>query len=181
MSSTQTNGQHHGYRDPTRRLRFDDLTSIAARDTSDSDPARSSATADMVPRSHSGRRFVLVAGLVLVVIWGVLFVIFRDWRARYRARVSYGATHVVPAIDPLEAIVPADVDPDAWRDAVGQTRAMLLTVTSSNLLDFKEMDRLRAELDQFVARARAHPETGRRELAGDLERAGRPWRIPVQG
>jgi len=108
---------------------------------------------------------VLIAGLVLMVIWGVLWVIFRDWRVRYRARAAYGATHVVAAIDPLEAIVPADVDPDAWRDAVRQTRAMLMTVTSSNLLDIQEMERLRGELDQFVARARAHPETGRLELA----------------
>jgi len=119
----------------------------------------------MLTGGHSGRRFVLVAGLTLVVLWGALFVIFRDWRAKYRARVAYGGTHVVGALDPLEAIVPADVQPDEWRDAVGQTRAMLTTVISSNLLDFKEMDRLHAEIDQFVARARAHPETGPLELA----------------
>jgi len=163
--SIQPNGEHQAYRDPTRRLRFDELTSIMSHRTSGSGPARTAATAELLPCGHSGRRFVLVAGLMVLVIWGVLFVIFRDWRARYRARAAYGATHVVPAIDPLEAIVPANVNADEWGDAVRQTRAMLMTVTSSNLLDIKEMERLRAELDQFVARARAHPDTGPHELA----------------
>jgi len=121
--------------------------------------------AEMLRRGHSGRRFVLVAGLILLVVWGVLYLVFRDWRTRYRARAAYGATHVVPAIDPLEAIVPAGVEPDAWRETVRQTRAMLMTVTSSNLLDIKEMERLRAELDQFVARVQADPDTGLSELA----------------
>jgi hypothetical protein len=102
---------------------------------------------------------------MLLVIWGLLWVIFRDWRLRYRARAAYGATQVVPAIDPLGTILPAGVDPDAWRDAVRQTRAMLTTVTSSNLLDIEELERLRGELDRFVARALAHPENGQRELA----------------
>ncbi|MFI5456906.1 MAG: hypothetical protein ACHRXM_15785 [Isosphaerales bacterium] len=163
--STQPNGQHQAYRDPTRRLRFDELTSIMSHRISGSGPGRTAATAAMLPRGHSGRRFVLVAGLMLLVIWGVLYVIFRDWRARYRARAAYGTTQVVPAIDSLEAIVPANVNADEWRDAVRQTRAMLTTVTSSNLLDMKEMERLRTELDQFVARARAHPDTGPGELA----------------
>jgi hypothetical protein len=123
------------------------------------------AAADVATGGHSGRRFVLVAGCILLVIWGTLWVIFRDWRVRYRARAAYGATHVVPAIDPLESIVPAGVEPEAWRDAVRQTRAMLITVTCSNLLDMHELDDLRRELDGFVARVRAHPETGCLELA----------------
>ncbi len=165
IMSTLGNGQHRGHRDPTRRLRFDALTSSVAHHTVTLSPARWTQTAVIVPRGHSGRRFVLVAGLMLLVIWGVLWVIFRDWRVRYRARAAYGATHVVPAIDPLGAIVPAGVDPGAWRDAVRQTRAMLTTVTSSNLLDIKELERLRGELDQFVTRALADPENGNRELA----------------
>jgi hypothetical protein len=120
----------------------------------------------MRPDGHSGRRFVLVAGLVLVVLWGVLFAVFSNWRARYRARAAYGLTHVVTALDPLEAIVPANVSPDEWHDAVDRTKAMLKTVVSSNLLDLTEMKRLHAEIDQFVARARAQAETGPRELAG---------------
>jgi hypothetical protein len=101
-----------------------------------------------------------------------LYLIFRDWRARYRERAMYGATQVVPAINPLEAIVPANVKPVAWRDAVSQTRAMLMTVTSSNLLDVKEMQKLRTELDQSVRRAQGQPETACRELAGVWDAIG---------
>ena len=53
----------------------------------------------------------------------------------------------------------------AWRDAIDKTRAMLTTVVGSNLLDLDDMDQLRAELDQCVARAQAHPESARTELA----------------
>ncbi len=119
-----------------------------------------------LPRSHSGRRFVIVAGLAVLVIWGVLYLVFRDWRARYRERAAFGATQVVPAIDPMAEIVPPGVDSTAWRDAVRRTHDMLLTVTSSNLLGIGEMQTLRAELDQTVSRARAHPETAVAELAG---------------
>ena len=66
-------------------------------------------------------------------------------------------TQVVPAIDPLANITPPPVDPIAWRDAVQRTRAMLVTVISSNLLDISEMRQLRTELEQSVARGRTHP------------------------
>ena len=62
--------------------------------------------------------------------------------------------------------MPPNVDPVAWRDAVDQTRAMLITVTGSNLLDVKDMDRLRVELSQHVrACVRAQPATALGELA----------------
>jgi hypothetical protein len=163
---TLPDGEHRENGDASRRLRFDDLTWLVARRRSGSGALRTTGMTAMLLRGHSGRRFVLVAGITLVVIWAILYVIFIDWRAKYRARAAYGATHVVAALDPLETIVPPDVPPDDWRDAVARTRAMLTMVTGSNLLDRKEMETLRAELDQFAARAAAHPETGPRELAG---------------
>jgi hypothetical protein len=156
------NCQNHARRDSIRRLRFDNLASIVVRNNPGPGATPPSA---MNEHGHSGRRFVLVAGFTLLVLCGVLYLIFRDWRSRYLQRADYGATQVAPAIDPLRAIVPADVDPAAWREAVDQTRAMLITVTSSNLLDVKDMSRLRTELDRHVARARDHPETALRELA----------------
>jgi hypothetical protein len=123
-------------------------------------------TPEPLCRDHSGRRLVLIAGTTVVVLWGILYVVFIDWRARYRTRAAYGATHVIPALERLEAIVPPDAKPDEWREALNQTRVMLLTVVGSNLLGVKEMDQLRIELDQAVARMRARPETGREELAG---------------
>jgi hypothetical protein len=161
MSSAR-NGHDRAYRDLTRRLRFDDWASIAAR----GEPgAGATPTSPIIEGGHSGRRFVLLAGFTLILIWGMSYVVFRDWRARYRARALYGATHVVRAIDPLDAIVPAGVDPAAWRDAVDQTRAMLITVTSSNLLDVKDMNRLRTELDGYVTQACQDPAAAVSKLA----------------
>ena len=62
-------------------------------------------------------------------------------------------------------ILPPNVDALAWRDAVDQTRAMLLTVIDSNLLDLKDMDNLRIELAQHARRASVQPATAVRELA----------------
>lgn len=97
--------------------------------------------------------------------------LFRDSRslsgerhARPRIVPSYGVTRVVPTIDPLVAIVPSGIDPVAWREAIDQTRAMLLTVTDSRLLDVKSMRELRDELSQHVSRARDHPEMALIEL-----------------
>ena len=78
---------------------------------------------------------------------------------------SYAANQLVPVITPLESIVPPNVDPQAWRDAVNQTREMLLTVTESNRLTVRKMGYLRADLEQVVARVLAHPESAVNELA----------------
>jgi hypothetical protein len=119
-----------------------------------------------LPAGHSGTRLVIVAGFTVLVLWGVLNVVFRDWRERYRERAAYGLTAVVPAIDPLAQVQPPGVSADAWLEAVLETRSMLTTVTSSNLLDLSEMQVLRSELDQVVGRALYRPETACDELAG---------------
>jgi hypothetical protein len=63
-------------------------------------------------------------------------------------------------------MVPPGVDPGDWREAVRETHDMLRTVTASNLLGLQQMQSLRAELEQTVSRARAHPDTALDELAG---------------
>ncbi len=158
--STTRNGTPPTDSGSTRRLRFDDLGSIVARSLSGS-----GAQTDTLAKGHSGRRFVLVAGALLLVIWGVLFLVFRDWKMRYQQRAAYGAAQVVPVIDRLATFVPPGIDPDDWRDAVHQTRAMLTTVVGSNLLDIEEMDRLQTELDQCTRRAQTNPASARDELA----------------
>jgi hypothetical protein len=146
-----------------RRLRFDVLASTLVRP-----PAR---PGPFVPSTrHSGRRFVLVAGCAFLLLWGVLYLVFRDWRRRYRARAAYGATEVVPVIDALADRVPPGVDPDEWKAAVRDTHALLITVTGANLLGLKEMRSLRGELEQVVARVRARPDTARDELGGVWDR-----------
>ena len=146
----------------TRRLRVDDMAAIVLRNSVG--PA-GNVPSGLMSQGHSGRMLVVGAGIALLVIWGALYLVFRDWRARYRERALYGATQVLPAVDRLRSIMPATVDPVVWRKAVDQTGAMLITVTGSNLLDIRDMDNLRAELDQHGARATDRPETAVQELA----------------
>ena len=156
MTSTP-NGHQDG--SPSRRFRLDELTSNSAQVTAaPSSPA--------LPPAHSGRRFVIGAGLVLLLLWEVLYLIFRDWRARYNERARFGATQVAPVIDAIADTPPPRVTTGDWREAVRETHDLLVTVTGSNLLDRRQMLSLRQELEQTVARARAHPETARDELAG---------------
>jgi hypothetical protein len=165
--SSANNGQQQGHGGPERQLRFHGGPAISAWGSSRlGNPALKSAIARLLPEGYSGRRFVIGAACTILAIWGLLYLFFREWRAEYRARALYGATQVVPAIDPFASIVPPKIDPIAWRDAVKQTHAMLLTVTSSNLLGKKQMEELQTELDQAVARARARPSTALDELAG---------------
>lgn len=116
---------------------------------------------------HSGRRFLIVAGLVVAALWGALFLGFRQWRLHYRDRVEFGKSQVAPTVDALADVLPpaGDIAPEIWRDAVGQTHAMLDTVVSSNLLDLDQMKALRAEIEDRVKRAKADPATARAELA----------------
>jgi hypothetical protein len=139
------------------RLHFDDLLSTVAWRTVD-DPA-------LAKNYYSGRVLVLIAGATILILWGVLYFAFLEWKVRYRARASFGATQVVPVIDSFADLVPAGVDSCDWRHAVRETHALLLDVTSSNLLGIEQMRSLREELARAVDRAQAHPATARDELA----------------
>ena len=158
MSPT-SGGKQNGFHDPSRRLRFDDFGTDAGSRRSDG-----LITAE-AGRGHSGRKLVVVAVVVILLTWGGLYLAFQRWREAYRERAAWGASHVVSAIDPLKEVEPPGVDRAVWRKAVDETHAMLVTVVGSNLLDLHDMDKLRLELDQFVSRARAHPETAQTELA----------------
>ncbi len=138
---------------PIRRLRIDAFAQ--ARPVADQEDAP----------TRSGRRVVIGAGLTLLLICVGLSLAFRDWRARYQKRAHFGAHAVAPAIDPLADVVPTHVDPLAWRQAVEDTHAMLVTLTGSNLLGLAGMEKLREEITARVTRAR--PETALREL-GEL-------------
>lgn len=150
---------------PIRRLRIDEFGMAAGN-----------AGGPGEAPAHSGRRVVVAAGLALLVLWGVLWLTFRQWRAGYRERAAFGAAQVATAVDPLAGVVPPGTDAEAWRGAVAQTHAMLVTLTAANLLDRAQMQSLRDDIAARVARARARPETARDELAGlwdhMTERAG---------
>lgn len=155
------NGAASSHAGSGRRFRIDDLTAIVVRNT----PGGSQARTRLLEEGHSGRLFVLAAGVTLLLVWGILYVCFREWRAGYRARALYGKTQVISTIDPMRVLLPPKVDADAWRSAVDETRAMLLTLVDSNLLDLRAMDALRLELVQHVHRASAQPAVAVTELA----------------
>ncbi|WP_422928145.1 hypothetical protein [Singulisphaera sp. PoT] len=111
----------------------------------------------------SGRHFVVGAGVVFLLICGVLSLAFRDWRSHYDRRARFGIQVVAPAIDPLGKVVAQGVAPAAWQRAVDDTHAMLATLTSSNLVDLAGLQALHDEIDARVARSR--PETALAELS----------------
>lgn len=147
--TTTRNGNSGNH--PTRRLRFDASTS------------RLVTGPETRPTSnHSGRRLVTAAVLSILFLWGSLYLVFRDWRARFRERSAFGKSYVATAVDPLVHVVPAGVDPAEWRRAVSATHDMIVTLTGSNVLSLNEMKNLRGELAMRTARTR--PETARDEL-----------------
>ena len=87
-------GQAQGHREQARWLRIDDFAAIVVRNSPG--PTGGKATGGMLENGYSGRRFVLVAGIVVLLIWAALYLVFRDWRAKYRERSLYGTTQVVP-------------------------------------------------------------------------------------
>lgn len=112
---------------------------------------------------HSGRAFVTAWVVTVLVLWGSLNLAFRHWRSGYRERAAFGARVAAAAIDPMAGVVPAGESPDAWRRAVAETHAMLVTLTASNVLDVPRMRALGDRVSVRVARSR--PETARAELA----------------
>jgi hypothetical protein len=127
----------------------------------------------------SGRRVVIAGALATLAIAGAVYIAFLGWRARYRALAEFGATRVAPLVEPLAGRVPPGVDPGAWRLAVEDTRGMLVALTGAGVLDRAQMEGLRAEVADRVARAT--PATAVGELAAlwdDLERRAGPVLAP---
>ncbi len=127
----------------------------------------------------SGRRAVVALVATVLALWLGLDLAFRVWKARYDALAGFGASKVAPAIDPLAEINPPAVAPSDWRAAVADTHAMLLALTGAGVLDQSQMDQLRQDVADRVARAR--PETALKILANlwdDLEGKAGPVIAP---
>lgn len=127
----------------------------------------------------SGRRAVVALVATVLALWLGLDLAFRAWKARYDALAGFGASKVAPAIDPLAEMIPPDISPSDWRAAVADTHAMLLALTGAGVLDQSQMDQLRQDVADRVARAR--PETALKTLANlwdDLERKAGPVIAP---
>ena len=152
----------------------------------------------------SGRRFVTAAVLAVLVLWGSLYLAFRDWRAGYRERQAFGrgtsrrrstrwrrscrpasargrsAPRVAPGPRRSPPRSPPSRGrrrpPDAWREAVAGTHAMLVTLTAANVMKWSEMNALSVRVASLTARpARRRPSPARRAL-GRGRGPGRPDR-----
>ena len=91
------NGDASRQSDSARRLRVDDLTAIVLRNST----RTSKGAMSLLEQGYSGRLFVLAAGVTILLVWGTLYLVFREWRAGYRQRALYGKTQVVATIEPL--------------------------------------------------------------------------------
>ena len=144
----------------------------------DADALRRRAAVD--ESSASGRRFVIVGLIAILLIWGAVYLAFLYWRARYHALAEFGASQVAPLVDPLADRVPMGVDPIAWKKAVADTHGMLLALTGAGVLDRTQMEALRGDVAARVARATT-PESARDELMAlwdDLETKAGPVIAP---
>ena len=115
---------------------------------------------------RSGRRLVVGGVLGLLVLWGLLYLAFARWREEYRARAEFGRTAVAPAIDPLAEVVPPDVDPRAWAEAVAGTHDLLDRLVGANVLTLAAMEALRDDLADRVTSARERPDRAGLILVG---------------
>lgn len=146
----------------TRRVRLDPRRRVEG----DSTP--------LGPR-HSGRAFVIAAGVSLVLIGALIYAAFLDWMTAHREIVAFGRDEVAPTITPLAEMEPPGVDVGEWRSAVDDTRALIAAATASGLLDRPRMETLRDELRERVADATpATAVDALRSIWDDLERRAGP-------
>ncbi len=118
---------------------------------------------------------MVAAALSLVVVGGLIYASFLDWRARHQELVAYGREQVAPTVAPLVDIKPPGVPAEDWQQAVADTRALIEALTAAGVLDRPRMEALKAELEAKVAAAT--PETAvatLRALWDDLERRAGP-------
>ena len=82
---------------------------------------------------------MLAAGLVFLVLVGVLAMLFPNGSRAIARRASFGATQSPRQSTRWRRIVPVGIDPAAWRQAVADTHQALIAVTASESMDQTEM------------------------------------------
>jgi hypothetical protein len=100
---------------------------------------------------YSGRRFVVAALAVLLLVWGGLYLTFRAWRASYHNQTAFARNLAPPVVDGFLDARPSDVSEKEWRVIVESTHAMLDILMGANLLDRAGVLSLRDELGERVA------------------------------
>jgi hypothetical protein len=157
--------------------------------SAESDPPRiridaepgSRAASRRLGSAQSGRRFVTSAVLVILAIWGVLYLCFVKWRTGYRQRTAFASAALAAMVDPLARIVPPNIAPATWARTVQETHAMLDRLAGSGVLDMDQIMTLRADLLERVGHVR--PETAMRQIVeiwSDIELKAGPAIGPVR-
>ena len=113
----------------------------------------------------SGRRFIVLFTITILIFWASLSVGFRFWKSGYDQKAQVGretARHIRKLVEAR----PAGVSVAVWEDTVDHTEAMLIAVTGSNLLNLDQIQALTVEIDERVATAIREPNQGPSLLKG---------------
>ena len=95
----------------------------------------------------SGRRFIVLFTITILIFWASLWVGFRFWKSGYDQKAQVGretARHIRKLVEAR----PAGVSVAVWEDTVDHTEAMLIAVTGSNLLNLEQIQALTVEIDE---------------------------------
>lgn len=128
-------------------------------------------------KRYSGRRLVSIGVLVILVIWGSIYALFRDWRSKYYARVSTGRAFaeakLAPIVEPLADTIPPGIDPKSWEDAIAATSAMLGTLAGSGQMTEIQLEKLASDVSRRIQRSRVETiQADLIELWDDMQQGG---------
>jgi len=107
----------------------------------------------------SGRRFIVLFSIAILIFWASLSVGFRFWKSGYDQKAQAGretARHIRKLVEAR----PDGVSASVWEDTVDHAEAMLIAVTGSNLLSIEQIQALTLEIDERVAAATRQPNQG---------------------
>jgi hypothetical protein len=102
---------------------------------------------------HNGRLVVIAGVISVLALWGILGVVFRDWRAQHEQLASYGARNVATLVDPLKDLNPPEMDRGQWVEAVDKTHELLVLLTGSGLFDRQSIQQFHDDVGRRVAGA----------------------------
>ncbi|MBI1325652.1 hypothetical protein GC170_21010 [bacterium] len=108
------------------------------------------------PFTGSGRKFVVGLTILILMIWGALYLGFRAWKAGYEGRAAAGRISAA-RIRPLVNARPPGVEIWEWEDTVDHAEAMLIALTGSNLLSVDQIQELSARIDKLTEEAQRDP------------------------
>jgi len=123
------------------------------------------ASGSHADEGYPGRRFVILSGVGVLLVWAILFVVMRPKLDRYKRQADFGRKEVAPTVYDLRKAHPPGVDPRAWEEAVRDAYGLVATTAGSGSLPMAEQEELRDRIKAVAARAAEHPDRAVAELA----------------